>query len=105
MKTKACKYVLETMTKEERSLLLYLESRCVDNDGDVDTRKMNKDDMVLAVRWHGHGFIEWSRFKFNDIPGPGLTHRVSLSDDAWALAHAERRARAARTSQRQEPQP
>jgi len=43
---------LNKMTKNERSLLLYLETRAVDYGGIVDTRHMNQDDMEIAKEWN-----------------------------------------------------
>jgi len=80
------------MTKDERSLLLFLETCAVDYGGTVDTRHMNKSDMDKTKEWTSNGFLSFDRIKFDYI----TMHRsywVELSDDAWRLAHEERKAR------------
>jgi hypothetical protein len=96
---------LKTMTKDERSLLLFFETCAVDRGGLVDTRHMNGDDMATAKRWHEASFLKFGRVKFHDIKHSGrrvYSHWCELSDDAWRLAHEERRARFARLSERRD---
>jgi hypothetical protein len=85
------------MNKDERSLLLFFETCAVDHVGLVDVRHMNGNDMVLAVHWNEIGFIKFGRVKFYDIK-KNFTHWCELSDEAWRLAHQERRARYDRTN-------
>lgn len=86
-----------SMNREELSLLLYLETRVVDHGGLVDARRMNAADFKVAKRWAALDFISFGRLasdclgKFGDC-----THWCQLSGEAWELAHAERKARAAR---------
>lgn len=92
---------LATMTKEERSLLLFLETCAVDQGGGVDGRRMNEDDLAIAERWKADGFVLFGRIKHREISrlrriGVVRTHWCVLSDAAWTLAHQERRARADR---------
>jgi len=83
------------MTKDEISLLLYLECRAVDHSGRVDTIHMNAEDMKIAERWAMEGFIKFGRIAFvNLTKGCGGTHWCNLSDVAWRVAAAERKARA-----------
>lgn len=85
---------LEDMDKDERSLLLYLETRAVDHGGLVHTQHMNDIDMDIAKRWDTSGFLRFGRVASDCLPMPsGSTHWCELSDEAWGLAHAERRAR------------
>ena len=84
------------MSKDERSLLLYLETCAVDHAGLVDIRHMNSDDIELANKWSDSGFIKFGRVAFHDI-NKGYSHWCQLSVDAWSLVNAERFARAART--------
>jgi hypothetical protein len=86
---------LENMSRDERSLLLFLETCAVDNGGKVDTRHMNSEDLELAKTWGEEGFIEFGRIKMHDIKY-NKTHWVILSDDAWELTHKERRNRCKR---------
>ena len=88
---------LDNMTKDERSLLLYLETRAVDYGGTVDTRRMNKEDFEIAKGWNESGFLKFGRIKFHDInPASHATHWCELSDEAWKLAHQERKRRCLR---------
>ena len=86
---------IETMTKDERSLLLFFEDRAVDHSGRVQTAHMNADDMALAKRWDGEGFVCFGRIASEHLSDSG-THWCHLSDEAWSLASAARKARAAR---------
>jgi len=85
------------MTKTELSLLLYLETRAVDHGGAVDTRHMNEEDAAIAGRWNRSGYLQFGRMSSKDIKERGITHWCFMSDQAMADAHAERKARAART--------
>jgi hypothetical protein len=93
---------LSEMTKDERSLLLFLETCAVDQGGLVDIRHMNDDDKMIVEVWMGDGFIDYGRIKFHDIEnfshtnGKQYTHWVNLSDEAFKLAHEERIARSKR---------
>lgn len=95
---------LETMTRDERSLLTFLETCLVDKRGKVRTVHMNQDDMEIAKGWDKKGFIQFKRLPASEVfaeknqrsPLPTFTHWVRFSDKAWALAHQERRARAVR---------
>lgn len=80
------------LTKDEKGLLLYLESRCVDNRGLIDPRRMNEEDFKTARRWAEQGFIQFGRIAFADCT-PDRSHWCELSEEAWATAHAERKAR------------
>lgn len=90
---------LFTATKDERNLLLYLESCSVEYGGTVDLRRMNKEDLEIAKLWKELGYItEWRRIPFDALPkNPGAAHvatyLVTLSDEAWKDAHQERRNR------------
>lgn len=85
---------LENMSSEERSLLLYLETRAVDHGGLVDTRHMNQEDMAIAKKFNDTGFLSFGRVNSKSLKNTGLcSHWCELSEEAWTLAHAERRAR------------
>lgn len=88
------------MTRQELSLLLFLETQAVDNGGKVRINRMNKEELELARRWNDEGFLQFGRLKMADIDGERTqdvaTHWVRLSDVAWTTAHAERRKRAER---------
>lgn len=67
----------------EKRLLLYLETRCVDHRGVIDPRQVNDDERDVIERWEDEGYL---------LPMIGRDV-VRLSDQAWADAHAERKAR------------
>jgi len=90
---------LDTMTSDERNLLLYLEVRAVDQGGLVDTKHMNKEDMEIAEKWDKEGFVKFGRIKFHSIAES--SHWCELSDEAWNIAHAERKARCKRIMSKQ----
>lgn len=88
---------LADMTKDERSLLLYLETRAVDHGGLVTTPQMNADDFAILDRWKESGFMQFGRLTVASIEKlRGATHWVRLSEAAWKLAHEARRARCER---------
>jgi hypothetical protein len=89
---------LATMNKTERSLLLYLESRATDHGGLVDTKHMNSEDIEIAHEWTKEGFVDFQRLASECLNPNRSTHCCFLSEEAWALAHAERRARHERMS-------
>lgn len=87
---------LSDMTKDERSLLLYLETRAVDHAGLVDHRQMNDEDREIAKKWSEIGFIQYGRVAYYTITKETETDWVKLSDAAFELAHQERKARSER---------
>lgn len=97
---------LDTMTSDERSLLLYLETRVVDHGGLVDIIHMNKEDMNIAEKWNKEEFAKFGRIRFRSITKEKgrtscVSHWCELSEEAWNLAHAERKARCKRIMSRQ----
>ena len=86
---------LEDLSRNEVSLLLYLETRAVDYGGTVDPRHMNDLEFDIAETWWEAGFIEFGRLASSDVT-PKRSHWVKLSDDAFKLAHEARIARAER---------
>ena len=82
------------MSRDERSLLLYLESCAVEYGGKVQSVRMNPIDFDIIKEWEELGFIHFGRIAFNDIETRTLfphTHWVILSEEAWKLAHEERK--------------
>jgi hypothetical protein len=87
----------ETMTRDEKSLLLYFETCAVDKSGRVDMEKMNDVDRANAERWDKLNFVEYGRIVFADIKADSsLTHYCRLSDEAFEAAAQLRAARAKR---------
>jgi len=80
-------------TRDQATLLLYLECRAVDNGGRVHGQHMNAGDFKQAEAWNDDGFIGFGRIASEDVNQYGA-HWVTFSDAAWEAAHHERRARA-----------
>jgi len=87
---------LNELTREERSLLLYLEGRVVDNSGSLDMNHVDFLDRKILEFWAKNGFIEYGRIAYKDAMRIHAAEWCRLSPEAWALAHEERRARAER---------
>ena len=93
----------QDLTREEESLLLYLETCIVDQSGKMDSRKINDVDQMILDYWCGNDFVSVGR-----MPGswimmynyPQYSHWVTLSNDALRLAHECRTARAKRGEKR-----
>jgi len=90
--------ILNAMNRDERSLLLYFESCLVNHRGMLEARRMNETDFRIAKEWTARGFVQFQRRPARDIVGSTTvrTHEVHLSEEAWELAHIERRRRAER---------
>lgn len=88
------------LTRDELSLLLFLETRCVDHGGAVTAGNMNKADIETAQRWNARGFVLFGRLEVADWMGVGqrrCSHWCRLSKMAWAVVAMERKARAERS--------
>ena len=83
------------MTKDEISLILYLETRIVDRIGRVDMEQINDVDLEIINKWKSEGLIQFGRIKIKDHNSDG-THWVDFSEKAWDLAHSQRQARGKR---------
>jgi len=90
----------KSLTKDEKSLLLYFEARAVDHSGTVDSTKMNDDDFKIARRWNENGFVEFGRIYSGDLKAFRASHWCHLSPDAWKKAAKLRKEKAARTFER-----
>ena len=92
---------LNELTKDERSLLLYVETCAVDNGGLIHSLRVNDADREILKRWDKDGFVSYSRVTFKSLQllnDKNHSNIVRLSDSAWKLAHEERRARSIRVS-------
>jgi hypothetical protein len=97
------------LTKEEKSLVLFLETQAVDHSGLVNTSSMNGDDRTILARWIEEGFVASGRVCSESIEHWGLIKPnevrclwVRLSPEAWKAAHKERIERAERLWKRRE---
>jgi len=79
----------------ELSLLLFFETCAVDQSGRIAYDHMNTEDRLIAERWNESGFVRFGRICSADAM-PLFTHWCQLSDEAWTVVHAERKARALR---------
>uniref|UniRef100_A0A6M3LSW0 Uncharacterized protein n=1 Tax=viral metagenome TaxID=1070528 RepID=A0A6M3LSW0_9ZZZZ len=92
------------MTRDEESLLLFLETRAVDHDGKVSTEHMNASDMEVAKRWNVDHFICFGRLPSELVTAKTNrgrnTHWVILSPGAFGHASQLRAERADRGTAR-----
>ena len=92
---------LETLTKSEKSTLLYLESCMVDGKGKAMWDKMNDEDT--------ENIIDFIRDDLMTVQNPRPSYHIAsifpsnqymqithFSDEAWSLAHQVRRERSDR---------
>lgn len=84
------------LSREEKSLLLYLESCMVDNRGRMDSRKINDEDEHILIHWREIGFIDFGRIHPDEYMLNMGGRWIELSDDAWELASIERYERSVR---------
>lgn len=92
---------MSNLTKAEKSLLLYFETQATDYGGTLEGARMNAEDFAIARHWNEFGFVRFGRIAFADIKklnGVARDHWCVLSDDAWRLAHIERRERCERVA-------
>lgn len=87
--------IIERMSKDEKSLLLFLETRAVDYGGRVNLAHMNEGDIKIAEKWNKDGLIEFGRIVIRNCNSDG-THWVKLSVNAFSIAHELRLQRANR---------
>lgn len=92
---------ITTLTRNEKSVLLYAETCVVDRSGLMVGARMNEADIAALKKFQEAGALVFGRIPFHCIPtlhhdGPGLesTHWVTFNEDAWTAAHALRRVRA-----------
>jgi len=92
----------EDLTKDQKSLLLYLETCLVDHAGKIEPYRMNEVDWENMVFFKSLGLIDWERLTAKYVTSTRgcayrPTHWVSFEcEDAWVLAHQLRRERAER---------
>lgn len=82
------------MTKQEKSLLLHLETRATEYGGLVNSVHISAEDMGIVKRWNESGFVRFGRLASDCLPRKdSSTNWCELSDRAWEIAHIERRER------------
>jgi len=90
----------ETITRDQRSILLYVETCAVDHGGLLEGIRMNADDHTAMAQLQHAGILKHGR-----VPGRllgtfqrNVTHWCDLTDAGWELAHQLRRACARKVS-------
>lgn len=92
------------MKTEFESILLYLETCCVDQIGRVEAKRLNEQDYDDIEQLKSMGMVkEFKKIKFHkveelkkDIPEKSYTHTVDLTDEGWKHAHIYRKDRGKR---------
>jgi hypothetical protein len=85
-----------SMSKDERSFLLYVETQCVDAGGLLEGIRMNEADHEAAIRFEAAGLMRFGRMPARLLGskyGPQRTHYAELTDAGWELAGLLRRRR------------
>ena len=92
-------------TRDEKSLVLYLETCLVDSWGRVAGAHLNAEDIVIAENLTKEGLLQFGRLKFRAISKlnkdhPTLSRQyhywVRFTDKAWGCAGKWRRERSER---------
>ncbi|WP_186187936.1 hypothetical protein [Burkholderia gladioli] len=95
---------IETLSRAQKSILLYAETCLVDYGGLLEGRRMNQDDMDALKALAYAGSISFGRVpgsllsEIRDRTGRHVTHWITFNDVAWNLTHAIRRERASKGS-------
>lgn len=91
---------INTLTRDEKSVLLYAETCLVDGGGLLAGVRLNEADHAALEKFKAAGALDYGRIPFHTIeklihPGYGvnLTHWVTFHEPAWQAAHALRRSR------------
>jgi hypothetical protein len=103
MKSKNQENIFEDLTDAEKSLLLYLEDRIVNNSCQVDSKHMNFDDFDIAKKWNDSNFLIFKR-----LPGKYIldnshntnSHYVKFNEQSWDFAQRLRKERGSRQEKR-----
>ena len=100
MTTNTTPSILDELTRDEKSVLLYAETCLVDGGGLMAGARMNEADIAALKRFREAGVLDFGRIPFHTLneliqPAVKLTHWVRFHESAWQLAHALRRQRAA----------
>ena len=86
------------LTENQLALLLLLEDFAVTNYGRVTWTHLRAGDEEQCKRWNEEGFIDWGTESTDKLGAStsgslyGYHFYVALSDKAWDMAHAGRKA-------------
>lgn len=92
--------IVDELSQDERSLLVYLETRAVDHGGIVAGHHMNEMELKVAEEWNRENFIRFTRLRpdfLDDVKKNGGSHAVELSDIAYNCVTLIRKRRAKRS--------
>lgn len=92
--------IVRKLTQAEQSILLYVEACAVDRKGLLDSMSMDDEDFAILERWDKSGFVRFGRLASKDIEITYTSCRsywCDLSDEAWMMAHRERKEQGLRT--------
>jgi len=83
------------LSYNEQTCLLYLENVSVECGGKLAPARMNEEDWEFMKKWKAEGVIDYGRIKAKDIEPSEFpaTNWVTLSEDAWIVAHRYRKIR------------
>lgn len=85
------------LTRDQKSIILYVEARCVDHDGLLRGEQMNSDDHANLKAFQESGHLTYGRVPAMMLPQlRGQTHWATLNDAGWELAHSLRKERGGR---------
>jgi hypothetical protein len=94
-------FTAETLSRDDRSILLYCECRLVDAGGLLSGTQVNATDLSALNDFKDAGILDYGRIPFHvmeSLPafgGQRNTYWVTFNDAAWKLAHDLRKLRAA----------
>lgn len=90
-----CEQILDAadLTRGERNTLMYVESRLVDQGGELDLEQMNYDDQQNLKLFGAAGILDVEETP--PMVNHGVMEVVKFTDRAWELAMESRQMRAA----------
>lgn len=86
---------IDTLTKDEKLLLLFAECACVDYGGIYQPERLNDDDREILEQWKLEGFCDYGRVASQHL-NPKRMVWLRLSEEAMRMAHTLREQRASR---------
>jgi hypothetical protein len=86
---------IESMSKGEKSLLLYLESRATNHSGLINVSQINKEEIDICNRWNKKGFIQFGRVVARNVRSYCFMW-CKLPESTFKIAHKLRKERADR---------
>lgn len=95
MDKRAWPKTINDLTRDEKNLLLYIETRAVDHTCKLLSPHLNDDDIKILEQWNKLGFVTYNRIAYEYVER-GLSTCAILTDEAFTLAHALRVDRAKR---------